>query len=1251
MLVDATDLDQWANRRDAQGTLPKLIRRLVMETAPGVQQVSFRADEGVQLSGWDGVVVSKQDHAFVPAGISGWEISVNKDVEQKANEDYKKRTENPSGMDPKDATFIFVTLRRWPGKERWAQARLAEGKWHDIRAYDADDLETWLESAPCTHIWVSTLLGKRPPDAVDLETFWEDWSKSTHPPTPPSLVLAGRKDAVDRIHSWLHADPSPLALQAESREEAIAVFASALQTLPDEERDAATLRAAIIRSEDAWYHLATSRAPLILVIEFESSTAVTHAMRHGHWVLIPLGREHTASPKTVIVPSLSVKEATEALKEAGIPKDRARDLAALARRSLSAFRRKLALNPKIQQPTWARPEHGKALLPAMLAGAWNEECDGDREALATLGGTSYEEIRDTLVRWENESDSPVRRVGNVWYVVSREDAWRLLARYLVPDDLKRLKEVVLQVLGTPDPRFDLPESQRYMAQVLRKVTQWSSLLCRSFAEGLAVMATSSETARLPLTPSPADIAAIITDELLQRANTDWRIWASLSEWGALRLLAEAAPDVFLRAVDRGLSGEEPPILKLFAKDDADIFVSSPHTGLLWALETLAWSREHLGYASRLLAKLARMDPGGKLLNRPINSLRTIFLPYFPQTSASPEERLCVLDMLRREEPHIAWRLMVKLLPRPHDSTSPTAKPQWRKWEPDPQPEVSWNEYFEVIREIAMRLLEDAGKDGHRWKDLVEALPNLPLNLRNEVVKHLNGLDSATLTDEDRSVVWHTLRQLLSRHRSHPDAKWALPAEELQQLNSIMQRFEPDSLQQRFGWLFGHHVELPEGRDADWEAYVKKINQRRIEAINRVYKEGGLAALLSLAEVAERPDSVGFAFAQIDAEESEEDSVLSTYLAADNLRHAEFARGFACGRIFKQGLKWAEGKLKEVGQCWTSEQQAELLACLPTDPETWELARSLGTETERCYWQLVQPYGINEAYVEQAARCFLKYNRPHAAVRLLAHHSSASPLLIADALEALLNSPPPKQKQLAGYELGELLDRLQASEEIERSRVAKLEWAFLPLLRHHRRPRILHEELAKNPKFFVEVVSLVYRAEGEEPAPISEEDQVRARLGYELLNSWRSIPGDCSDDTVDAEKLSAWVKQARELLKAKGRRKIGDVIIGQMLSGSPLGSDGVWPHEAVRDLIEEIASDDLERGIEVGLYNSRGVVTKAPYEGGSQERQIASRYERDAQAVANQWPRTAAMLRRIAAKYRAEAKREDRTAELEQELGF
>jgi hypothetical protein len=232
----------------------------------------------------------------------------------------------------------------------------------------------------------------------------------------------------------------------------------------------------------------------------------------------------------------------------------------------------------------------------------------------------------------------------------------------------------------------------------------------------------------------------------------------------------------------------------------------------------------------------------------------------------------------------------------------------------------------------------------------------------------------------------------------------------------------------------------------------------------------------------------------------------------------------------------------------------------------------------------------------------------------------------------------------------LLDALEPSDEVDAARIAALEWAYLSLVgRHERAPKLLHRELSRNAAFFAEIIALVFRAEGEEPRELSEEERARAQHAYELLDTFRVVPGTADDGSIDGSALRAWANQAREALAASGRAVIGEHKIGEALSGSPAGPDGVWPHPAVRDLIEDMASVELERGFEIAVYNSRGVVSKALREGGVQERQLADRYAGFAGAIADQWPRTAAMLRRIADGYRAEGHREDQEAELGEDL--
>jgi len=127
-------------------------------------------------------------------------------------------------------------------------------------------------------------------------------------------------------------------------------------------------------------------------------------------------------------------------------------------------------------------------------------------------------------------------------------------------------------------------------------------------------------------------------------------------------------------------------------------------------------------------------------------------------------------------------------------------------------------------------------------------------------------------------------------------------------------------------------------------------------------------------------------------------------------------------------------------------------------------------------------------------------------------------------------------------------------------------------------------------------------------------------------------------------LEDWVKRARKLLAEAGRGEIGDSKIGEILSAAKRAPDQPWPPVPVREIIELTRSHTLENGLEVGVYNRRGGTVRMPRDGGGQERALAERYRRDAEALRFDWLRTAACLDRIATTYEVDANREDLSVE-------
>ncbi len=198
-------------------------------------------------------------------------------------------------------------------------------------------------------------------------------------------------------------------------------------------------------------------------------------------------------------------------------------------------------------------------------------------------------------------------------------------------------------------------------------------------------------------------------------------------------------------------------------------------------------------------------------------------------------------------------------------------------------------------------------------------------------------------------------------------------------------------------------------------------------------------------------------------------------------------------------------------------------------------------------------------------------------------------------------------------------------------------------------KVLLEAISEQPSLFIEMVSAVFKANEDSGIEDHEpEDPERARAvameAYRLLELWNLIPGTREDGMIDGEALERWIKEARTLAKKAGREEVADGRIGMMLSASPMGEDGNWPAEPVRDVLDLFLQQKNDRGFWVSAGAIDGVLPCAcRASGGSLERHEAETYRRWAKAINLEHPHTAKALDALADSYELEARRHDEDA--------
>jgi hypothetical protein len=228
----------------------------------------------------------------------------------------------------------------------------------------------------------------------------------------------------------------------------------------------------------------------------------------------------------------------------------------------------------------------------------------------------------------------------------------------------------------------------------------------------------------------------------------------------------------------------------------------------------------------------------------------------------------------------------------------------------------------------------------------------------------------------------------------------------------------------------------------------------------------------------------------------------------------------------------------------------------------------------------------------------------------------------------------------------MIQALQQRSDADLAQIAALEYEYLPLLEFEAEPVALNQILAGSPDFFVKIICDAFAPASGSKEPITDERKLRARLGYQVLQSMRTVPG-FSGGGEDVEHLRTWIAEVRNLAKEADRTVITDQQIGHVLAYAPADSDdGAWPTRKIRDLIGELAADEIEKGIMISRFNQRGAFRKELYDGGNQERGLAKQY-RDWADAARNWPRTKTLLERIAEDWDRQAKRADTETKLDQ----
>jgi len=1266
--VTTNDIRNWTetNKKESEVKLPLLVKKLILASCQPTS-IKFPAGDDTNLLGWDGELEVNEGNRFIPSGISGWEIGTEKQADKQADKNYLKRVDKPDPFELNTTTFVFVTSRLWTKRDQWVQQKKkSNNQWKDIKVINAEALADWLEDCPPVHRWFAQLIGNRcSNDIWDIEEAWTTFSNQTSIPLTKDFLLHGREEESESLLNLISSNAQH-RIKSNSKKEA---YGFILATLLNNEE--ANCRCLIIKSQRAWDDMAASKQSLILIPYGFLPDSRGLAIAKGHTILLAVDDKNARRPY------IELKRQTRLDREEGLKKlwsndDKDRDeKARILYQDTKGFfdpllRHDLLKAIDYQAPKWIEETSPDILFAILFASAWYNNNEHDRKAMEALSGINYSEFEKEIISLSKISDPPIRKVGELWQVIAKIDFWLLIASQLADIYLEKLGAIVPVVLADENPAYDLPANQRYMASVLRAIPKYSPFLKQGIADSLALLSVFSDQFCEQWSQKPSSIISNWISNIFN-GNQNIKFWFSIQD--CLTLLAEASPNVFLSSVQRALEGEEPFLLGLFKEEGNGAFEGGCyHSSLLWALELISWDKQYLARVSQCLACLSKIDPGGKYLKRPFNSLVDIYLGWINNTSETHDKRIQIItNCLIPKYPDISWHLMIELLIDHHDSTTGIYTPKYRDWHKNVERRNTVQEFRDYVNKIVNLLLQEVDKNiENRSINLIDEFNSYTPEQTQKIIEKMLTINVEELSDEQRGEIIQKLRDTLAKHREanhrkFSEAQWAWREDILIQLETVYDHFNFRDFIKANVFLFDAYsprlIHPLNRRESTYKEKEIFFCQMRVSKLEEIYREQGIEGIQELISKCAQPRLIGSTAFQSTCSNVFLPWVIEWLELED--KKGEFATEY-CLNLVSSNYEMAKNLLLDNGT-WSPIKKAKLLLCMPLNNETLELVEMISEDGQKHFWSNRRYFFTKDESAKTSstiASKLLEYDRPLEAIEAITIalderkdlNNLDNQIVFNILIRITTNSTDNNVwfDNLVIYYITQAIKFLQNSEIISEKDIRLLEWSYLKLLKHEAfTPRYLIKNIIEDSNFFTRLVSLKNKRDDNQEdvmKKLSDDEFIKQRSKIaDLLDQITILPGQ-QGNNIDKNILTKWVQEARESFKKIGILEVGDNQIGYYLSKSPKGNDGIWPHESVRAIIEQVRSQEFERAILYSHRKARGLTVRSLYAGGDQELSLAQKYTSDAQLLQSIWPETANLLRQIAQDYERDSRTLDNYVE-------
>lgn len=897
------------------------------------------------------------------------------------------------------------------------------------------------------------------------------------------------------------------------------------------------------------------------------------------------------------------------------------------------FKKKIIRGQYNTVPNWATGEEN-LIIPLLLCGQWTET-EGDQFVLEDLCGRKYDQIIEDIKPYMRGEDPLFIRFkvhGRVIYhLASVENAWDYLDDKVVIGDKRWTKYVdcVLEIISEPDPVFNYPEEQQYYAELLPEGKPfWSAVLKKGLLRSFIMKAYYKKNIKSQ-NAIDKEVEKILAE--IKSLNQ----WLSVAEY--FSILCEASPKAVMQRLDAEWENSTG-LVEVFSKDSGDVlFSKNYYTNFIWGVEQFLLQREYAAWAVRWFLKMHGLKIEYAISNSPEETLKQVFCTWHNVTVLTQEDKIFLVKEAF-ENNYDIWELIYDELPgrNIHMMGSPS-KPKYRM---TGEPLVTTNSDMWLAHEEYLSLcLNHMDFNPERWIKIIKVADYFGKKLCTDIFGKLD-YELTYMGDSEIISIKNAIRDEIYRHRYFANSEWALKEDEIKYYEDVLNHIKTKNPVYEYEYLFEKAFDFPLLHPSPYSEDEKlEVNERLRE--NEI-KEGLLRFKEQELDVGELVWICS----------KYEYSTLGKYLF-----------DIYCGKTFDEKLfvlLISDAAYKNImilyvrTAYWTNNDylnkavtiakvhniDEELLISLllieEIDAAKIPLINVESDEIKRKYWK--DGYRHDHKDDERTCRFVIeemcKYSDQVTIINNLSgcmkYFQSEE---ILEVMENLHKLEVGAVSSLLSYNLKKILEVLQ--HEYYNSdfcmRVAQLEIEYRGLLKWE--DMVCFKRcLEYTPKLYTDMVSIIYKKDNEEIQEEKQMDEQFISSIYSLFHKAKFCPA-ASDGKVDKDILYNWIAEFKELLELQNQVRLFTHLLGRIFAYSPIGEDGYYPHEAIRDAIQQYGDESLENAYVASVFNQRGIFSPT---GGVAERELANKYKKNADVVRMKYSKVASIYDKLCESYLRDA---------------